>query len=80
MLAIFEGFLACETQAGCRPSSDKGQKAPKRAAQRRQVFGSPCLMQAEIVITYIDHPWGGAAKFAALAEHQGKTVIPLGTV
>ncbi|MBQ3880291.1 MAG: hypothetical protein II727_08275, partial [Oscillospiraceae bacterium] len=56
------------------------QKAPKKTAQRRQVFGSPCLMQAEIVITYIDHPWGGAAKFAALAEHQGKTVIPLGTV
>ena len=32
------------------------------------------LRQAEYVVTYITHPWGGAAQFAAQAEKQGKIV------
>ena len=32
---IFEGFLSFWRQAGCRPPTTKGQKAPKRLAVRR---------------------------------------------
>lgn len=35
------------------------------------------LKQSDFVVTYITHPWGGAAKFAELAEEQKKTVINL---
>lgn len=31
--------------------------------------------QADYVITYVTHSWGGAAKFKELAEKKGKTVI-----
>ena len=35
------------------------------------------LQQADLVVTYITHSWGGAAQFAEMAERQGKTVINL---
>ena len=35
------------------------------------------LQRAEFVVTYIAHPWGGAAKFAEKAKREGKTVINL---
>lgn len=35
------------------------------------------LRQADYVVTYVTHSWGGAAQFAELAERQGKTVIKL---
>lgn len=35
------------------------------------------LKQADFVVTYIAHPWGGAAQFAELAEKQKKTIINL---
>ena len=35
------------------------------------------IEQADIVVTYVTHGFGGAAKFKALAERQGKTVIEL---
>lgn len=35
------------------------------------------LRQADFVVTYITHTWGGAAKFANKAVHQRKTVINL---
>ena len=35
------------------------------------------LRQAEYVVTYITHPWGGAAQFAEIAERQKKNVINL---
>ena len=35
------------------------------------------LRQSDYVVTYVTHSWGGAAKFAALAERQKKTVIHL---
>lgn len=33
------------------------------------------LRQSDYVVTYITHPWGGAAQYAAKANRQGKTVI-----
>ena len=35
------------------------------------------LQRADFVVTYIAHPWGGAAKFAERAKREGKTVINL---
>ena len=35
------------------------------------------LQRVDFVVTYIAHPWGGAAKFAEQAKRQGKTVINL---
>ena len=35
------------------------------------------LQWADFVVTYIAHPWGGAAKFAEKAKREGKTVINL---
>ena len=35
------------------------------------------LRQANYVVTYITHSWGGAAQYAKKAEHQKKTVINL---
>ena len=35
------------------------------------------LQRADCVVTYIAHPWGGAAKFAEKAKRDGKTVINL---
>ena len=36
------------------------------------------LKQADYVVTYITHSWGGAAQYATKAKKQGKTVINLG--
>ena len=33
------------------------------------------IEQADYVITYVTHSWGGTAKFKELAEKKGKTVI-----
>ena len=35
------------------------------------------LRQADYVVTYIIHSWGGAAQFAAMAARQKKTIINL---
>jgi len=35
------------------------------------------LRQANFVVTYITHSWGGAAQFAEMAERQEKAVINL---
>ena len=35
------------------------------------------IEQADIVVTYVTHSFGGAAKFKAMAERLGKTVIEL---
>lgn len=35
------------------------------------------LEQADCVVTYIRRSYGGAARYAALAERQGKEVLPL---
>lgn len=35
------------------------------------------LQRADFVVTYIAHPWGGAAKFVEKAKREGKTVINL---
>lgn len=35
------------------------------------------LRQADYVVTYITHSWGGAAQYAAKAKRQGKIVINL---
>ena len=33
------------------------------------------LQQADYVVTYITHSWGGAAQFAKMAERYGKNMI-----
>lgn len=35
------------------------------------------IKQSDYVVTYITHPWGGAAQFASLAERQGKILQPI---
>lgn len=35
------------------------------------------LKQADYVVTYVVHSWGGAAKFSEMAKQMGKTVIGL---
>ena len=35
------------------------------------------IEQADIVVTYVTHSFGGAAQFKELAERQGKTLIEL---
>ena len=35
------------------------------------------IEQADIVVTYVTHSFGGAAQFKEMAEKQGKTVIEL---
>ena len=35
------------------------------------------IQQADAVVTYVTHSFGGAAQFKAMAERQGKTVIEL---
>ena len=38
------------------------------------------LERSDYVITYITHRWGGAARFAELAERRGKSIIKLGSL
>ncbi len=38
------------------------------------------LSKADMVITYITHDWGGAAKFAAMAKRKEKQIINLSGV
>jgi uncharacterized phage-like protein YoqJ len=33
------------------------------------------IKHSDYIVTYITHSWGGAAQFAVIAEHQGKTVL-----
>lgn len=35
------------------------------------------LERAQVVVTYVNHSWGGAAHFAAMARRQGKKVYNL---
>ena len=47
---------------------------PRYAIERRNRW---MLERSDYVVTYVHHGWGGAAKFAALAERQGKRMIRL---
>ena len=47
---------------------------PRYAIERRNLW---MLERSDYVVTYVHHSWGGAAKFAALAERQGKRMIRL---
>ena len=47
---------------------------PRYAIERRNRW---MLERSDYVVTYVHHGWGGAAKFAALAERQGKWMIRL---
>ena len=47
---------------------------PRYAIDRRNRW---MLQQSEYVVTYIRHPWGGAAKFASEAKRLGKNVVEL---
>ena len=48
---------------------------PKFAIERRNRW---LVDHSDFVLCYINHTWGGAYKFARLAERRGKTVINLG--
>lgn len=51
------------------------ETAPKRfAISYRNKW---MIQQADAVVTYITHSFGGAARFKAMAERQGKMVIEL---
>ena len=51
------------------------ETAPKRfAISYRNKW---MIEQADIVVTYVTHSFGGAAQFKEMAEKQGKTVIEL---
>ena len=51
------------------------ETAPKRfAISYRNKW---MVEQADIVLTYVTHSFGGAAQFKEMAERQGKTVIEL---
>ena len=47
---------------------------PRYAIERRNRW---MLQRSDFVVTYIAHPWGGAAKFAERAKREGKTVLNL---
>ena len=47
---------------------------PRFAISRRNEW---MLSQADYVVTYITHGWGGAAQYAEKARRQGKTVLNL---
>ena len=47
---------------------------PRFAIARRNEW---MLKQADFVVTYVTHNWGGAAQFAEKAQRQGKTVLNL---
>ena len=47
---------------------------PRFAIERRNRW---MLERADTVICYVTHGWGGAAKYAEMAERQKKTVINL---
>ena len=48
---------------------------PRFAINYRNKF---MLENADFVITYVTHPWGGAAKFKQMAEKKQKRIIELG--
>ena len=48
---------------------------PKFAIHFRNKF---MLETADMVITYVTHSWGGAAKFKQMAEKKNKRIIELG--
>jgi hypothetical protein len=35
------------------------------------------VQQADVIVAYVLHDWGGAAQFTAYARHQGKPVFNL---
>lgn len=47
---------------------------PRFAISRRNLW---MLKQADLVVTYVTHGWGGAAQFGEKAQRQKKTVINL---
>ena len=46
----------------------------KFAISKRNIW---LIEHSDVVITYVKHTWGGAAKFKALSEKRGKRVINL---
>lgn len=55
----------------------EGQESvhPRFAIKKRNKW---MLDRADIAITYVERPFGGAAEYAALAERQGKRIINIG--
>jgi len=36
------------------------------------------IEQADIVVCYVTHPWGGAAKYTEMAKQKGKRILTVG--
>ncbi len=45
---------------------------PRYAISKRNEY---MIRESDVVVTYVTHSWGGAAKFAELAAKKGKCVI-----
>ena len=67
----------------CRPGEDYSDTIfpegmehaiPRFAISKRNEW---MLKQADVVVTYITHDWGGATRYAEKGERQGKAVINL---
>ncbi|MBQ7095915.1 MAG: hypothetical protein IJN80_05655 [Clostridia bacterium] len=70
-------YLPCSFQEGYGDTiyPDGLERIPPRfAIDKRNRW---MLDRCDYVITYVEYPFGGAAKFKALAEKRGKTVINL---
>lgn len=50
---------------------------PRYAISKRNAW---MLKRCEYVVAYVNHTWGGAAKYTQQAQAQGKTVIHLGNM
>ena len=51
--------------------------ADERAENRLREVLVDLIENSNIVVTYVIYPFGGAAKYKAMAEKRGKTVINL---
>lgn len=74
--AVVLAALPCGTEDPSDTMLPEGLETvpPRFAVDRRNEW---MLKQADLVVTYVTHGWGGAAKFAEKAKKAGKRVIAL---
>lgn len=69
---VLSAMPSGETEADTMLPEEIVSVPPRFAIDRRNRW---MLERADIVVTYITHGWGGAAKFAEMAAKSGKIVI-----
>ncbi len=76
VLAYMPRTKSDEYEADCETLYPEGlENTPQRfAISKRNEW---LVENADAVITYVEHSWGGASQFKKLAEKRGKTVINL---